>query len=117
MKKMMIGLVSLLAGGVFGAGFAGTLDTRDLPWQSQRVSATLAAPDAAAWKTEKNGWRRVPGKTTPRSSFSRVWEPGGTWKRCVFAAPADWRGAFVRLELDSLSLVDASTRRTSIPPR
>lgn len=105
--KMMIGLVSLLAGGVFGAGFAGELDTRDLPWQTQRVGATLAAPDAAAWKTEKNGWRRVPGKTTPRSSFARVWEPGGTWKRCVFAAPADWRGAFVRLKLDSLSLVDA----------
>ena len=104
MRSKLVLLVSFLWSLV---SFAGTLSTGNLAWQTQRVSATLAAPDPAGWKTERNGWRYVRGKTTPRGSFARVWEPGGTWKRCEFAAPEDWQNSFVRLELDSLSLVDA----------
>ena len=103
-SRSVLSLLSLLS----FSSLAETLDLGRIGWQGQRVGATLAAPDAAKWsRAATNGWRSVPGKTTPRSTFERVWEPGGTWKRTTFDAPVAWKDAFVRLDLGPLALVDA----------
>ena len=80
------------------------VDLAAIDWQTQRVNATLAAPDEAKWKNvpaRNNGWRVAEGKAR-RSE----WEEGGTWKQVLFDAPAEWKGAFVRLEFETLALCD-----------
>ena len=108
---VLLSLVTLLSLGTLPADAADVVaglpqvDLLKVEWQTQRVSATLAAPDEAKWQKVapwNGGWRQAQGKTR-RSE----WEEGGTWKQVTLDAPAEWKDAFVRLEFETLVLCDA----------